>query len=307
MDYLSAMRLFVRVVELGSLSRAAQDAAVKTSTISRAVAALEADLGIALLSRSTRRLHPTEAGLEFYDRASRILDDFESACLQVSWLNSHAQGVLRIHIPRAFGLRHIIPLLPGFLARYPDIKVDMALSDVTVDIIGGGVDLAVRIGALPSSALVAKKLATYGWVLCASPAYLTGHPPVERPQDLCRQVCLLPATDRWTFTRAGDDVEVQVSGPLQTDDSEALFEAARCGLGIALLPTWLTADDLSCGRLQPLLTDWEPRLLPGEGAIWSVYAPKKAVSRKVRVFIDFVEHHFRQRVIWDRREAAGAG
>jgi DNA-binding transcriptional LysR family regulator len=133
------------------------------------------------------------------------------------------------------------------------------------------------------------------------------HPPVEQPHDLCREACLLATTDRWTFTHADQPVEGQVSGPLRADDSEALFEAARCGLGIALLPTWLTADDLSNGRLLPVLADWEPRLPAGNGAIWGVYAPKKAVSRKVRVFIDFVEQHLRQRVIWSRQEAAAAG
>lgn len=295
-DYLNAMRYFVRVVELGSLSRAAQETAVKTSTISRAVGGLEADLGIALLNRSTRRLHPTEAGFDFYGRACRILGNFDAACQQVSCLSSRAQGVLKIHVPCTFGCRHVIPLLPEFYARYPDVKLDVRLTDAPVDIIGSGIDLAIFFGRLPDSALIAKKLAMHGWILCASPAYLTGHQPLEHPQDLCRHSCLLAGAENWSFARADEQVEVQVSGPLQADAREALFAGVRCDLGIALLPTWLIADDLDSGRLLRVLADWEPRLPADEGTIWGAYAPKKAVPRKLRVFIDFMEQRLRQRI-----------
>ncbi len=302
MHYLSAMRFFIHVVDRGSLSKVAQDAGVKTSTVSRAVTTLEADLGIPLLNRSTRRMHPTEAGVNFYARAVRILDDFDAACQQVSALNSCPQGVLKVHLPRAFACRHIIPLLPEFFVRYPDIKLDALLNDMAPDVIATGIDLAIRIGALPDSTLIAKKLAPYGWMLCASPAYLSASRPIMHPRDLSQHACVLASTDRWMFTRAGEQLDMQVCGRLQVDDNEALLVAARCGLGVTLLPTWLIGEELDDGRLQPLLTEWQPRPITGTGAVWGIYAPKKAVSRKIRVFLDFIEHEFSHHSRWRRNE-----
>ena len=304
MDYLSSMRLFVRALELGSFSKAAREGGVKTSTVSRAVTILEADLGVALLNRSTRRMHPTEAGRDFYDRAARILNELEVARSQVSLLEGQPQGLLRINIPGAFGRRHVIPLLPEFLARYPEITVDAVLTDTTVDIIEAGADLAIRIGALPDSSLIAKKLAPHERVLCASPGYLSDRPPIGHPQDLRGHACLpfshLKPIDRWTFTRLGEAIDIPIRGPLQANDSDALRVAALSGLGIVLLPMWLVGIDLRAGRLLPLLRDWEIRLPAGDRAIWGVYVPKKAISRKVRVFLDFLEERYADPAYWDR-------
>lgn len=265
---------------------------------------LEADLGIALLNRSTRRIHVTEAGIEFYERAARILGEIESARLHLSSLNGRPQGLLRINIPGAFGRRHIMPLIPDFLARYPEIRVDAVLTDATVDIIEAGADLAIRIGALPDSSLIAKRLAPHRRVLCASPAYLAERPAISHPDDLKAEACLafslLSPSDRWTFEQAEQRVDVSVNGPLKANDSEALLEAALGGLGIALLPTWLAGGELAAGRLRPLLKEWQARLAPGDRAIWGVYPPKKSVSPKVRVFLDFVEERFGKPPYWDR-------
>jgi DNA-binding transcriptional LysR family regulator len=303
-DYLATMRLFVRAVELGSFSKAARDRSVKISSVSRAVAALEADLGIALLNRSTRRLHPTEAGQEFFERAQRILADVEETRGHVASLNGHPQGLLKINIPGAFGRRHVIPLLAGFLARYPDIRIEAALTEETIDLIEAGADLAIRIGALPNSTLVAKKLAPHRRVLCASLAYLGNRPAINHPDDLSNEACLrfslLQPSDRWQFSRDEARHEVTVNGPLSANDSEALLEATLGGLGIALLPTWLVGNDMKAGRLAVVLPDWQASLAPGDRAIWGVYPPKKLVSPKVRAFLDYVEERFGRPAYWDR-------
>jgi len=271
MDYLAAIRLFVRAFELGSFSKAAVDCGAKVSSVSRAVAALEADLGVALFNRSTRRLNPTEAGGDFYERAVRILAEVEDARQQTAALNGRPQGLLKLNLPGAFGRRHVVPLLPGFLAAYPDIRIEATLTDATVNLIEVGADVAIRIGALPDSGLIAKKLAPHRRVLCASPAYLAGRAP---PGD--------------------------VKGSFKANDSEALLDVALAGLGVALLPTWLAGAALRDGRLIRLLPGWTAGLAPGDRAIWGVYPPKKILSPKVRVFLDHIEAGFGRPAIWDR-------
>lgn len=308
MDYLSAMRLFVRAVELGSFSKAARDRAVKVSSVSRAIAAIEADLGVALLNRSTRRLHPTEAGQDFFERAQRILAEVEQAREHFTSLNERPQGLLKINIPGAFGRLHVVPLLPDFLARYPDIRVDAALTDHTVDLIEAGADVAIRIGALSNSTLIGKKLAPHRRVLCASPAYLNAHPPITHPDALkdlaCLRFSLLKPSDRWQFHRREEDLAVPVDGPFRANDSEALLEMTLAGLGLALLPTWIAGKDMNAGRLSVVLPEWQARLAPGDRAIWGVYPPKKVVSPKVRAFLDFIEERFGKPAYWDREMPA---
>ena len=305
MDYLGAIRLFVRAVELGSFSKAAADCGAKVSSVSRAVAALEADLGVALFNRSTRRLNPTEAGGDFYERAVRILADVADARAQTAALNGKPQGLLKINLPGAFGRRHVVPLLPAFLAAYPAIRIEATLTDATVNLIEAGADVAIRIGALPDSALIAKKLAPHRRILCAGPAYLAHRAPPGRPADLAGENCLLFAlapspSDRWFFARDGERAEVAVTGSFRANDSEALLDAAEAGLGLALLPTWLAGASVRAGRLVHLLPAWEASLVPGDRAIWGVYPPKKILSPKVRVFLDHVQAGFGQPAIWDR-------
>jgi DNA-binding transcriptional LysR family regulator len=307
MDYLAAMRAFVRSVDLGSFSKAAAEEGVKVSTVSRYVTALEADLGAALFNRSTRRLHLTEVGGTFYERALRILADVADARLAASSLNERPWGLLRINIPGAFGRRHIVPHLGDFLAAYPSIQVDATLTDETVDLIAAGADFAVRIGALADSTLVAKRLAPQDRVLVASPAYLEGRPPVDQPNDLERHECLgfaLQPRQAWFFlqrgTPAAQPLEVAIRGRLRANDSEALLDAVLAGLGIALLPTWLTGEAIMAGRLVTLLPAWQALIAPGpQRAIWGVYPPKKVVAPKVKVFLAFIEARFGKPPYWD--------
>ena len=310
MDYLSAMRAFVRTVDLGSLSRSAAESGAKVSTISRYIAGLEADVGAALLNRTTRRLHLTEAGLTFYERAVKIVADVDEARQATASLNSRPQGLLRINIPAAFGRRHVLPHLSEFFAEYPDIRIDATLTDSTVDLIAAGADVALRIGALTDSTLVAKRLAPHRRALCASPRFLEGVAPVQEPDELAARECLvfaLQPSNRWYFCEKGTErlVEGTVNGHLRANDSEALLGAALAGLGIALLPTWLAGPDLRSGRLVHLLPGWDGSISLGpERAIWAVYPPKKTVSPKVRAFLSFFERKYGHSPYWDRDAAA---
>jgi DNA-binding transcriptional LysR family regulator len=305
MDYLAAMRAFVRAVDLGSFSKAAAEAGLKVSTVSRYVSALEADLHAALLNRSTRRLHLTEVGAAFYERSAAIIEAVEDARLATTSLNATPQGVLRINIPGAFGRRHVVPHLKDFRDAFPLVDLDVTLTDNTVNLIEVGSDVAVRIGTLADSALVARRLAPQRRRLVGSPNHLRLHGSPEVPNDLARHQCLLFAlqpTDAWYFRRSGepdgDPIEVKIRGCLRANDSEALLHAVRDGLGLALLPSWLLADDLRTGRLIPLLAGWEGAIAPGPApAIWGVYPPKKTVSPKVRAFLDF---RFGKPPYWDR-------
>lgn len=308
MDYLAAMRAFVRAAELGSFSRAAAELGAKVSTVSRQIAALEADLGIALFNRSTRRLHLTEAGAAFRERAAGILEDIADARQATASLNDRPQGLLRIAMPGAFGRRHVMPHLRDFLSAYPAIRIDAALSDQTVDLIASGADVAVRIGALADSSLIARRLAPQRRVLVASPAYLAGHPPIDQPACLMGHECLhftLVPRPAWYFTpraEAGaEPAEVTVRGWLRANDSEALLRAVRDGLGIALLPTWVAGEAVRAGQLTLLLPEWEAAIGPGPApAIWGVFPPKKVVPPKVRAFLAFLESRFGRPPYWDR-------
>ncbi len=308
MDYLAAMRAFVRSVDLGSFSRAAAEAGVKVSTVSRYVSWLEADLGAALLNRSTRSLHLTEAGRMFYERGAQIRADVQDARYSTASLNERAQGSLRINVPTAFGRRHVMPYIKDFLAAYPDIRLDATLTDATIDLIETGTDVAVRIGALVNSTLVAKKLAAQRRVLVATPKYLGGRPALQGPSDLAFHECLafaLQPTGAWYYRSADDPhsepVEIAVNGHLRANDSEALRDAALSGLGIALLPTWLVGPDVREQHLVAVLPDWEWLIAPGpDRAIWAVYPPKKVVSPKVKAFLGFLAERFGQPPYWDR-------
>jgi DNA-binding transcriptional LysR family regulator len=310
-DYFAALRAFVRAVELGSFSKAATEAHSKVSTVSRHVGALESDLGVALFNRSTRRLHLTEAGTTLYERASRILADLDEARQATTALNTSARGLLRVNMPGAFGRRHIVPHLNDFLERYPDIRIDATLTDATVDLIESGADIAVRIGALADSTLIAKRLAPHRRALVASPAFIETQGSIDEPALLESRECLafaLQPSETWYFrSRSAPNAEpaaVTISGRFRANDSEALLEAALGGRGIALLPTWLVGQHIQSGLLAELLPAWEWLIAPGPArAIWAVYPPKKIVSPKVRAFMAYFEQTFGDPPYWDRGSA----
>jgi DNA-binding transcriptional LysR family regulator len=308
MDYLAAMRAFVRAVELKSFSKVASEGGAKVSTISRYITGLEADLGAALFNRSTHGLHLTEAGGTFHQHASQILLDLDQARAATTSLNSSPRGLLRINIPSVFGRRHVMPHMSDFLRMFPDIRLDATLTDTTVDLIESGADVAVRIGALADSTLIAKRLAPQRRILVASQDYLNSRLRPASPSDLSAQECLrfaLQPTGSWHYRPLGKPdgelLDIPVDGHLRANDSETLRDAALSGLGIALLPTWLVAADVREQRLVSLLPEWDWLLAPGpERAIWVVYPPKKVVSPKVKSFIEFMADRFGDIPYWDR-------
>jgi DNA-binding transcriptional LysR family regulator len=308
MDYFAAVRAFVCAADLQSFSKTAHELAIKTSTVSRYVSELEKDLGIALFNRSTRGLVLTEGGRLFREHAMLAFQALDDARQLTSSLNRTPQGVLRVTMPSAFGRQHIVPHLPAFMARYPNIHLDIVFTDETLNLIESGVDVAIRIGALSDSSLMAKRLAPHRRIVCGSPAYFerSGLPRV--PQDLVAHDALrlsLVPDDTWFFTRLVDtqtpqeQVPVQLQGRVRADDSEAVLNLAVAGCGVALLPTWLVFTALREARLVQVLTEWEARTGRAEPAIWAVYPPKKIVSSKVRAFVDFFAEAIGEPPYWD--------
>jgi DNA-binding transcriptional LysR family regulator len=305
-DYFAALRAFTRSVELGSFSKAAAEQTAKVSTISRHVRALEDDVGAALLNRSTRRLRLTEAGAALYERATHILAELDAARVATKELNSRPQGLLRVAAPRAFGRRSLASYLPAFLTAYPDIRLDLMLEDRMIDLIEARADVAIRMGALQDSSLVARRIGPHERIPVASPSYLANLAPIQQPGDLQRVDCMIYAPDvgaRWTYRpksdAQADPLGVAVGGRVQINDLDALLDMAIDGLGVALLPRWLVAGELRSGLLVALLAEWVWAVRPGpEPAIWAVYPPKRVVSPKVRVFIDFVAERIKRETGW---------
>ncbi len=304
MDMLAAMQTFVRVVEQASFSRAAGVLGVQTSAVSRSISALEADLGVDLFNRTTRSLHLTEPGATFYQHARGVLRDMDEARSAVSALQDHPQGLLRLALPDAFARLHIMPFIPEFLARYPDLRLDLSLSDVRVDLVSIGADAAIRIGPMVDSALIARKLAPHRRIACASPAYLATCPPLRRPEDLLHHDCLiysLQPSHNWFFIDAlQNETAVPVHGRLRADDSEPLRAGALSGLGIVLLPSWLIGDDLRAGTLVRVLPEWQAMIATQASGIFGLYPPHRAVPRKVRAFLDFLHHKFGRTPYWEK-------
>jgi DNA-binding transcriptional LysR family regulator len=306
MDYFAAIRAFLSAAELGSFSKAAARIEVKTSTVSRYITELERDLGIALFNRSTRGLVLTEGGRVFREQAMGVVKSLEEAREVTSSLNRSPRGRLRVTMPCSFGRRHVIRHLPDFMDRYPKIDVDVVMTDEVLNIIESGIDLAIRIGVLPDSQLMARQLAAHRRVVCASPAYVAQHGAPASPAELAVHDSLrfpLAADDRWRLVNRAhatkEEVAVTMRGRLRVDDTEAVLDLAMAGRGIALLPTWAIGDALRDGRLVQLLPEWEAQPTRAASAVWAVYPPKKTVSSKVRAFIDFYTAVFNREGCWD--------
>lgn len=312
MDYFAAVRAFVHAAELESFSKTAHELAVKTSTISRYISELEKDLGIALFNRSTRGLVLTEGGRVFREHALLALQALDDARQVTSSLNLTPQGLLRVTMPSAFGRRHVVPHLPAFMKQNPDIDLDIVVSDETLNMIDASVDVAIRVGVLPDSSLMAKRLAPHRRIVCGSPAYFGQHGMPVTPADLAGHDALRLAMvpdNKWLFVRETIDEAVdeatsqqtlvELKGRFRGDDSEAVLEMALAGSGVALLPTWLAGPALRDGRLLHALPGWLARTGRGEPAIWAVYPPKKIVSSKVRAFVDFYAQVIGEPPYWD--------
>jgi len=300
LEHLTAMAVFARVVEAGSFSKAAQELGLSKSAVSKQVGRLEDRLGVRLLNRTTRRLSLTEAGTAFYAGCRQLVADAEAAEDAVSHLATAPRGTLRVNAPMSFGLAHVAPAMPEFLRRYPELSVDLQLNDRTVNLVEEGYDMAVRVGRLPDSSLIAKRLAPMRRALVAAPDYLDRRGRPGHPGDLVEHDCLiysyLASGREWRFHGPEGEARVPLKGRLEANNGDALCAAARGGAGLALLPTFICGDDLRAGRLECVLPEWTD---DGGAAIHAVFPASRNLSPKVRVFVDFLAERFGPEPYWD--------
>jgi len=255
------LAVFAKVAELRSFALAAKELELSKATVSKAVARLEKKLGARLLNRTSRRLALTDAGHRMLDRAGRILAEGEAAESEAHAQSATPRGLVRLAVPMSFGLREVAPLIPQFLAIYPEVSVDLHLSDAVVDLIGAGFDAALRIAALPDSSLRARRLRDMRRYLVGAPSYLKRHGRPAHPRDLMRHACLcyayLPTPDVWRFVNAaGEEVQVRPSGPLRANNADALTPALFAGLGLAVQPDFVIGDAVARGRLEVVMPEW---------------------------------------------------
>ncbi len=299
MDKLDAMNAFAKVVAAGSYAEAARRLGLTRSAVSKAVMELESLMGARLLDRTTRRVAPTEAGRAYYERCVSILADVEETEMQISRLNDAPRGVLKINAPMSFGTRYLGGAVADFMARYPELQIELILNDRIIDPLEEGVDITVRIGALANSSLIARRLAPARLVLAAAPRYLAQHGTPQTPEDLGHHRCLtyghMAATHRWTLTRDGETITVPVNSRLCSNNGDVLRSAALSGIGITSLPTFLIGPDIAAGRLKVVLAAMSPAPL----GLYALYAPNRYLAAKTRVFIDFLVERFGDAPAWD--------
>jgi DNA-binding transcriptional LysR family regulator len=291
---LNSLKIFVDVVKAGSFTAVAKEKRMDPSSVSRTVAALEKELGVRLLQRTTRKLVPTEAGLFYYERVGNMVDEIIAAGSCAAEVSSRPKGTLRITASVAFGLRCIVPLLPEFLRQYSELQVDLLLTDAVVDCLAEKIDVAIRLGPpLADSSFVARKLISTSYHVCASPTYLQANGTPQEPSALAGHNCLrFPLAGfrtRWIFRDAeGKLSEAPVNGNLLISNALAIREAAVSGMGLALLPHWLIGDDLRHGMLRAVLQDYEVSATDFNTAAWLLYPSRTFVPGKVKSFVDFM-------------------
>lgn len=290
MDRITAIQLFIRVVETGSFSRASRDLGLTQPTATKQVAALEARLGARLFHRSTRGATPTEVGVAYYDKCKQIAQQLEEADDLAALMQQRVQGSLRISTSVAFGRRVLTPLVLKFMQQHPGLQVDLSFDDRYVSLVEQGIDLAVRMGRLADSSLGARFLGRNPWLLVGASAYLAAHGTPQRPADLKTHAALVYSSvqgdDRWSFTGPDGLVEqVPVRGPLRSNNLSALLSAARLGLGLALLPWYVAHESVKAGAVQPLLPGWT---LP-EQEVHAVFPSPRLVPAKVSGFATWLQ------------------
>ncbi|MFM0100053.1 LysR family transcriptional regulator [Paraburkholderia nemoris] len=293
---LDDMRIFVATVDAHNFTAAAKRLALSKQFVSRRVMALEEALGVQLLIRNTRKLAVTELGQEFYERARRILGEVEDAEQAMSLRRAGPRGLLRVSAPMSFGMMHLSPLVAGFLREHADVRFDMELSDRTVDVVGEGFDMAIRIGALPDSTLIAQKLVDVRMVVCCSPGYVRRRGAPVVPADLARHSCLLyghGGVVSWDFVVDGVSKGVEVNGPLRANNGELIRDAAVAGLGIVRLPDFIVADAVGSGLLVTVLEEF----LPSAATVYAVYPQHRQSSVSIRVFVEFLRESLRKRLM----------
>ena len=301
-DRIEDIRLFLRVLDLGSISAAARTLDLSPAVASQRLKRLEEALGVRLLQRSTRQLKVTPEGAALAERGRPLIEDLEALTSDLRQSAEEVSGTLRVTLPAAFGRQYISPLMPEFLARHPRLRLSIDLSDAMQDLVAEGFDLGLRIGTLEDSSLIAKRLADNRRVLCASPDYLERRGAPGTPGDLEQHDCLLMVgakgpRDRWTLLSPdGSETTVRVRGPFESNMGEVVRDAALAGLGISPHSTWHVCDDLKAGRLELVLPDYR---IP-DSAIYAVMPQRRLMLPRVRAFIDFVVEKFGDVPPWER-------
>jgi DNA-binding transcriptional LysR family regulator len=283
------MAIFVRVVELGSLTAAGRDMRMSVAVVSNRIARLESRMGVRLLNRTTRRVQPTQEGAVFYEHSLAILNELEQVENAISERTDDPRGPIRVTAPSVFGRMHVAPHIPSFLARYPHLQLRLHLSDQFVDLIQERMDLALRIAELSDSNAIVRKLAANRRLIVAAPSYLLRQGRPQEPTDLLRHNCLLlrfPGSRqfRWTLATPEGPVTLRVSGNMDSNNGEVLREWCLGGHGLALKSVWEIVEDLNAGRLEIVL----PHFSPQGHAIYALYPQNRFLSSRVRVFIDYL-------------------
>lgn len=302
LDRITGMQIFVRVAALGSLSAAARTLGISQTMATKHVGAIEGRLGVKLLHRTTRRLTLTEAGRRYLESAERILAEIEEAEAATSVERLEVRGTLRVNAPVSFGFREVAPLLAEFSHLHPSVTIDLGLNDRFVDLIEEGWDVAVRIGQLRDSTMIARRLAPCRLAVCGSPEYFAVRGMPKTVADLAGHNCLgytlskALGPEEWSFEADGR-VKVPIKGNLRVNNGDALVAAAVGGQGIIYEPTFVVGDEIRAGRLISLSLDHSPLELPG---VFAVYPANRHPPAKVRAFVDFLAHRFGANPPWDR-------
>ena len=299
MDTLTGMRLFNKVAETGSFSAAGRAIGLAPSSVSRQISALEDDLGTRLFNRTTRKLHLTEAGEIYHSHTERILADIDEATAAVSELQDNPRGILRLNIPVVFGRRYIANTLPEFQERYPEVEVELQVTDHYVDLIEDGADLAIRVGGLTNTSFIARKLVGIRRLLVASPGYIAEHGLPKKPADLLSHNCIRyrvnPGESHWELEsmKTGKLTDIAVKGNLVSNNVEAINAAMLAGGGIALLPSWVVGKDIQRGDATVIMPEYHAKPTGMDSAVYAVYPYTRNVSAKVRAYIDFIAEKFK--------------
>ncbi|WP_248796509.1 LysR family transcriptional regulator [Pseudomonas sp. MWU13-2105] len=293
MDKLNAMAIFVRVVERGSFSAVARELRTSQPTVSKILKALETELGGKLIARSTRQLSLTDEGQRYYAQCRQILAAVDNAEHSFQSGREQVAGSLRIGSSVSFGRLLIASRLPDFLARYPQLDIDLQLNDQNQDLVEEGLDVSLRIGELGDSTLIARRIGDTRRVTVASPAYLTRRGEPQTPGQLsehnCLQFNLLSSQNLWHYEKDGQRYSVRIKGNAQSNNSEAIREMVLGGLGVALSPVWLFAEDLEAGRVAAILPGYQTQSLP----IHAVFPANRRQSARVKAFVDYMSDALR--------------
>jgi len=299
MDKLAAIRAFTKVVQHGSFSRAADELRLSRSAVSKYIIDLEQELGVQLLHRTTRNASTTDHGQSYYERCIAILADLDEADTDVGRLQTQPRGVLRVNAPMSFGTLHLGRALGDFMEKYPELRIELILTDQLINPVQEGFDVTLRIGEMVPSSLIARKINAARRVICAAPAYLERRGTPIHPSDLAGHDCLnygyLATGMHWKLTGPDGDHWVHAPWRLCTNNAEVLRDAAVGGRGIALLPTFIAGADLQEGNLRTILQEF----VAPEMTLHAIYSPTRQLSTKTRVFIDFLVERFGGRPYWD--------